>query len=143
LLHPKLINVLSRRLAGRTGTAPPVLRASALVRPVLWMAPAWVAYGAAGFLLADAFKGPAVGLAVVCTAAFALGWLVGLVVFIAPAGIGAREGILVLALAPVIGLAAATTVSVLLRVVHTLADVLLALRYGLVRARRGTTPPRG
>jgi glycosyltransferase 2 family protein len=140
LLHPKLIRFLSRRLAGRADAAPPVLRASALVRPVLWMVPAWVAYGAAGFLLAEAFTGRALQLAVACTAAFALGWLVGLLVFVAPAGVGAREGILVLALTPIIGLAEATTVSVLLRVVHTLADVLLALGYGIVRAPRNTAP---
>jgi len=57
-------------------------------------------------------------------------------VFIAPAGVGAREAVLVLALTPLLGLAAATTVSLLLRVAHTVADMLLALRYGLVRVRR-------
>jgi hypothetical protein len=44
--------------------------------------------------------------------------------------------VLILALTPLLGVAAATTVSLILRVGHTLADILLALRYGLVRARR-------
>jgi len=65
---------------------------------------------------------------------------VGLVVFIAPAGMGAREAVLILALTPLVGVAAATTISLILRVGHTLADVLLGLRYGLVRARRAKQP---
>jgi len=136
VLHPKLINLLARRLAGRSGVEPPVLRWKHLALPAAWMAPAWLAYGAAGYLLADPFTDSVLQLAVVCTGAFALGWLVGMVVFIAPAGVGAREAVLILALTPLLGVAAATTVSLILRVGHTLADILLALRYGLVRARR-------
>lgn len=136
LLHPKVINLLARKLAGRSGVEPPVLRWSHLVAPLAWMLPAWVGYGAAGYLLADPFTDSILQLAVVCTGAFALGWIVGLVVFIAPAGVGAREAVLILALTPLLGVAAATTVSVILRVAHTVADMLLALRYGLVRARR-------
>jgi hypothetical protein len=136
LLHPKVINLLARKLAGRSGVEPPVLRWSNLVAPVAWMFPAWLGYGLAGYLLADPFTDSILTLALVCTASFALGWIVGLVVFIAPAGVGAREAVIVLALTPLLGVAAATTVSLLLRVGHTCADMLLALRYGLVRARR-------
>src|ERR1700741_2049030 len=136
VLHPKLINWLARKLAARSGVEPPVLRWKNLVQPVLWMVPAWVAYGAAGYLLAAPFTDSVLQLLVVCTRAVALGWLVGMVVFIAPAGVGAREAVLILALTPLLGVAAATTVSLLLRVGHTLADIVLALRYGLVRARR-------
>ncbi len=141
LLHPKVINLLARKLAGRSGVEPPVLRWRDLVRPLAWMLPAWVAYGLAGYLLAAPFTDSVVQLLVVCTGAFALGWIVGLVVFIAPAGVGAREAVLILALTPLLGVAAATTVSLILRVVHTLADILLALRYGLVRARRARRQP--
>ncbi|HWM05927.1 MAG TPA: lysylphosphatidylglycerol synthase domain-containing protein [Actinophytocola sp.] len=136
LLHPKVINLLARKLAGRSGAAPPVLRWPDLIRPLAWMFPAWLAYGAAGYLLADPFTDSMLQLALVCTGSFALGWIVGLVVFIAPAGVGAREAVLIIALTPLLGVAAATTVSLILRVAHTLADMLLALRHGLVRARR-------
>jgi uncharacterized membrane protein YbhN (UPF0104 family) len=135
LLHPKVINLLARKLAGRSGVEPPVLRWRDLVAPLAWMMPAWVAYGLAGYVLADPFTDSVVQLMVVCTGAFALGWIVGLVVFIAPAGVGAREAVLILALTPLLGVAAATTVSLLLRVGHTVADIVLALRYGLIRAR--------
>jgi glycosyltransferase 2 family protein len=136
VLHPKVVNLLARKLAGRSGVAPPVLRWSHLVAPIAWMFPAWIGYGIGGYLLADPFTDSMVQLALVCTGAFALGWIVGLVVFVAPAGVGAREAVLVLALTPLLGVAAATTVSLVLRVAHTLADMLLALRYGLVRVKR-------
>jgi uncharacterized membrane protein YbhN (UPF0104 family) len=142
LLHPRVVNLLARKLAGRSGTRPPTLRWRDLVAPIAWMFPAWVAYGLAGYLLAAPFTTSLVRLAVVCTGAFALGWIVGLVVFIAPAGVGAREAVLILALTPLVGVAAATTVSLILRVGHTLADVLLALRYGLIRGnKRQATQP--
>jgi hypothetical protein len=140
LLHPRVVNLLARALAGRSGVRPPPLRWVHLVRPLAWMAPAWLGYGLAGYLLADPFTDQVLPLAVVCTGAFALGWIVGLVVFIAPAGLGAREAVLILALSPLLGVAAATTVSLILRVGHTLADVLLALRYGPVPARRARKP---
>ena len=140
VLHPKVINFLARKLAKRSGTEAPVLRWSGLVRPLLWMLPAWLGYGLAAYVLADPFTDSVVQLAVVCTGAFALGWLVGLLVFLAPAGVGAREAVLVLALTPLLGGGPAATVSLLLRVGHTIADLLLALRYGLVRARRAKKP---
>jgi uncharacterized membrane protein YbhN (UPF0104 family) len=135
LLHPKVINWLARGLAKRSGSTPPVLRWSGLVRPLLWMLPAWIGYGGAGYLLAEPFTDSVLQLAVVCTGAFALGWLVGLLVFLAPAGVGAREAVLILALTPLLGGGPAATVSLMLRVGHTLADLVLALRYGLARMR--------
>lgn len=140
VLHPKVINFLARKLAKRSGYEPPVLRWSGMVRPLLWMLPAWLGYGLAGYVLADPFTDSVLQLAVVCTGAFALGWLVGLLVFLAPAGVGAREAVLILALTPLLGAAPAATVSLMLRVGHTLADLVLALRYGLARARRAPDP---
>lgn len=140
LLHPKVINLLARKLAKRSGVEPPVLRLADLVRPMAWMLPAWIGYGAAGYLLADPFTDSFWQLAMVCTAAFALGWIVGMAVIIAPAGVGAREAVLIVALTPLLGVVPATTVALILRVGHTLADMLLALRYGLARARRDRTP---
>ena len=140
VLHPKLINLLARKLAGRSGVEPPALCWAHLVRPLAWMLPAWLGYGLAGYLLAGPFTDSALRLAVVCTGAFALGWIVGLVTVIAPAGVGAREAVLILALSPLLGVAAATTVSLMLRVCHTVADILLALRYGLARDCRARQP---
>ena len=111
LLHPKVINLLARKLAGRSGVEPPVLRWRDLVRPLAWMLPAWVALRRwPATCWRPRSRTRCVQLLVVCTGAFALGWIVGLVVFIAPAGVGAREAVLILALTPLLGVAAATTV---------------------------------
>ncbi|MGB3443440.1 MAG: lysylphosphatidylglycerol synthase domain-containing protein [Actinophytocola sp.] len=142
-LHPKVINFLARKLAKRSGSEPPVLRWSGLLKPLLWMLPAWLGYGAAGYVLAAPFTDSVLQLALVCTGAFALGWLVGLLVFLAPAGVGAREAVLILALTPLLGAPAAATVSLMLRVGHTLADLVLALRYGLIRARQNQAAKAG
>ncbi len=140
LLHPRVVTLLARKLAGRSAVEPPTLRWGHLIRPLAWMAPAWLGYGLAGYLLAAPFSDSVLQLAVVCTGAFALGWIVGLVVIIAPAGFGAREAVLILALSPLLGVAAATTVTLILRLCHTAADVVLALRYGLVQTRNARHP---
>lgn len=140
LLHPKVLTAVVRRLPRRAETEPggpppapaPVLGWSQVSLPLVWMAPAWICYGGAGALLAGPFGGSPVRLMVLCTGAFALGWLVGLLVVIAPAGVGAREAVLALVLTPTIGLPAATSVALLLRVCHTAADVGLADRKSVV-----------
>ncbi len=67
------------------------------------------------------------------TGAFALAWVLGFVVVAAPAGLGARELALGVAAAPVVGVTGAAALAVLLRVVHTLGDVGLALAAGAWR----------
>jgi uncharacterized membrane protein YbhN (UPF0104 family) len=75
-------------------------------------------------------------LFVTCVGAFALAWVAGLLVLIAPAGLGAREVVLVLVFAPMVGAAAATSVALLLRVCHVLVDVVLALGFAAGRRFR-------
>lgn len=128
LLHPKVLGKAIRVL----GKRPDVELGWAQVgRPLAWMAPTWLCYGAAAFLLAAPLGGDPARLAVVCTGVFALGWLVGVVAVIAPAGLGAREAVIVLVLGPVLGVAAATSVALLLRVCHTVGDAALALGFGM------------
>lgn len=133
LLHPRVLNALIGKLAKRSGDPPPVLGWAQVARPLAWMVPAWAAYGVAGYLLAEPLGVSGLRLAVICTGAFALGWLVGLLVVFAPAGVGAREAVLILVLTPAVGVVGATTVALLLRVVHTVADMALAVVFGLRR----------
>lgn len=132
LLHPKIVSAIARKVA-RADQAIAPMGWSAVLRPILWMVPAWVCYGAAAWLLANTFGGPSLQLAVVSTGGFALSWLVGVLIVIAPAGVGARETVIALALAPIIGVAAAASVGLVLRVCHTVADVGLAVRFGVTR----------
>lgn len=132
LLHPKLQGWLVRKLAKRTeDVQPPALTWADVLRPLAWMVPAWVCYGLAGYLIASPLGADGLQLFLIATGAFALGWLVGLLVVFAPAGVGAREAVLILVFTPALGIAGATTVALLLRVVHTVADVGLAMRFGL------------
>lgn len=57
-------------------------------------------------------------------ASFALAWVVGFVTPGAPAGLGVREGLLLLMLAPVYSTAAASILVIALRIATTLGDVL-------------------
>jgi glycosyltransferase 2 family protein len=95
---------------------------------VAWLVLVWLAYGAAMYVLVRplAPETPAVALAVLGTGAFALAWAVGVLVLPAPAGVGPRELVLFVALSPVIGPTAATSIAVVTRVVHTLGDLALA-----------------
>ncbi len=54
--------------------------------------------------------------------AFTAAYAVGVVVILAPAGLGAREAVLTLLLTPYLGVAGAAAAALLTRVVHTVAD---------------------
>jgi uncharacterized membrane protein YbhN (UPF0104 family) len=69
--------------------------------------------------------------------AFAAAYAVGVVVILAPAGLGAREGVFVLLAEPVVGIPAAAALALLARLVHTVADLLLAAGSWLAASRRG------
>lgn len=85
--------------------------------------PVWALYGAAFWLTGRAlFPIPASDV-VYFTAAFALGWIVGMVVVFAPGGIGVREAVLVALVAPRVGYAEAIVVAGASRILLTGADL--------------------
>lgn len=106
------------------------------------MGTVWALYGAA--LVAVLPPGVVVDggpgrLLLVGVGAFAASYVAGVLVVVAPAGAGAREAALVALLAPTLGLPVAAAGALLVRVVHTVADVVIA---GLawVAARRPGPP---
>lgn len=131
--------------------APPVLTRVALLfsagahRPrlgllrlghlVLLMAVTWTAYAGAVVALTPE---PDPGLVPVAAGAFALAYALGVVVVLAPAGVGVRELTLIALLAPVIGLGNAGAVAILTRLLHTGADLLMAL-FSWLMVRGGHT----
>ncbi|WP_309073017.1 lysylphosphatidylglycerol synthase domain-containing protein [Paenarthrobacter sp.] len=60
----------------------------------------------------------------VLTGALALGMTLGVLAFLLPAGVGAREAILILALAGMMSAGAATAIAALSRIMFTIADLL-------------------
>lgn len=71
---------------------------------------------------------------------YALAWVAGFLFFIAPAGLGAREGVLVSLLALQLPLAEAVTIALLSRVVTTAADFVLGLG-ALAISKQGQAAP--
>lgn len=151
-------------LVGLVSLAPPVLgrlvglawrllrRPTVEVRPtwagigrsLAWSVGMWVAYGVQATVVLQAFGATSRLLWVTATAAYATAWLVGFLVLVAPAGLGAREGVLLVLLAGVTTTGGALGLAVLSRALMTLGDVLLAgLGLALEARRRRRAAPRG
>jgi uncharacterized membrane protein YbhN (UPF0104 family) len=123
--------VLSRliAIAFRVLRRPPqdtTLTWSGTVMSLVWSLVMWVAYGVQASVVLRAFGADSPALFPVAVGAYAVAWLVGFVVIIAPAGIGPREGILVLLLGSVAGGSAPLALAVISRVFMTIGDVVLA-----------------
>lgn len=134
-LHPRLVLPVLRwlhRVLGR-GSAPERVCGLAIMRALGWLAVTWIGYGLSMLLLlapvtrsdTEGLLAP-MALAPIALGGFALAWTVGFlaagILVITPAGIGVREVVLLMVLAPVVSGGAAAAVVLLSRVVHTLAD---------------------
>ncbi len=96
---------------------------------------AWACYGGATWLLLRPLEDgdQALPLAV---GGYALAWVVGFLAVAAPAGVGAREAVVVVVLGPLVGVSAALSVALVSRVALTVADLgLAALSAGVLRER--------
>ncbi|WP_412163949.1 lysylphosphatidylglycerol synthase transmembrane domain-containing protein [Curtobacterium flaccumfaciens] len=105
------------------------------VMSLVWSLVMWLAYGVQATLVLRVFGADSPTLFPVAVGAYAVAWLVGFVVVIAPAGIGPREGILVLLLGSVAGGSAPFALAVISRVFMTIGDVVLAGIGALLAAR--------
>jgi len=73
-------------------------------------------------------------------AVFALAWVVGFVTPGAPGGLGVREGLMLLMLAPVFSAASASVLVIALRIATTLGDVLILIAGFLLLPKRHDFP---
>lgn len=126
MLHPRVLWALLRRiprlrlLEGQP--EPPAL--ATMFRATCWCLAGWLCYGLHIAVLALAFHPHDLGvLFVVCLGGYALAWCAGLVVFLLPAGAGARDLALVGALATVLPTGPALAVAVISRMVTTACDL--------------------
>ncbi|GGK65138.1 membrane protein [Sphaerisporangium melleum] len=126
-LHPRVLTFVLN-LALRVVRREPieqVLPGRAMLVSAAWTMAGWLCYGLHIWLLLDArADGPT--LFAVSTAAYALAWATGLLAVVVPAGIGIREGAMVLVLAPVLSAPQALVVAVASRLAFTLGDVVWA-----------------
>lgn len=86
-----------------------------------WSVLGWLVYGLHLWLVAG---DPAPYL--VATGAYAFAWASGLLTFVVPAGVGVREGAIVLVLGPLVGVPQALVAAIVSRLAFTLADLALA-----------------
>ena len=122
-MHPKVLTWglnLALRLARRE-TLDTVLPGRRVLAALAWTVLGWLVYGLHTWMLAGRWD-----LYVVATGAYAFAWSTGLLAFLVPAGVGVREGALVLVLHPIIGTGAALAVAAVSRLAFTLADVTAA-----------------
>lgn len=130
-LTPAVVRSAGRRVAG----ADLLIGWADTLLVLALMTATWTAYAVALVLLSPGLPWADV---VAYGGAFAAAYAVGVVVVVAPAGVGAREAVFVLLLAPLTTVAAATALALLARVVHTTADGLMAAGWWSVARRRST-----
>jgi len=142
ILCPAVLNrVVQRALRiSRQGGPAPALTSGGLLRSALWAIVQWFLFGAHAWLLAVDLgaSGPADAATVV--GAFALAWVVGFVVVIAPAGAGPREAALVLGLAPIMAAPEGLVLALVSRVLMVVGDGLAAALVAR-RGARAAEPP--
>lgn len=126
ILAPPVFNRvvgLVLRVLRRPAPAP-TLGGRALAASSAWALAMWILFGAHAWVLAGSL-GSSRDLvsAAVTTGAFALAWVVGLLVVIAPAGAGAREAALVVALTPLLDRVDALVLALASRVLMIVGDL--------------------
>jgi hypothetical protein len=120
---------LMRAIARIAPTLPSTHAIAMRVRPadlavaIALYAGAYLAIGASAAILALGLWPGVVPDFALLTAAFAVAWVAGFVTPGAPAGIGVREALLLLMLAPAMGTTAATLLVLALRIASTLGDI--------------------
>ncbi len=147
LLHPRVLTALVNRVLRLMHRSPleQPLSGPGVGRAVGWALVTWICFGAHIYVLCEPLADSGHRLPLLTLGGYALAWTVGFLTVIAPAGAGAREAMLVVALSPALTTAEATAVALLSRVILSIGDLMwggvaLLLRPTAPRATSGTTP---
>lgn len=129
--HPRVLGVLLRLGARWSRSASqmdlPALRWWDTLGDVARMVACWLVLGVGFWLLSRSLVQLPFAAVAELTAAYALAGVAGIAVLVAPSGVGVRESILTLLLAPLIGPGTAAALALLARLWMTLAEVGSAL----------------
>lgn len=127
-LHPRVLTFITNvgfRLLKRPLPDHPV-RLRAVTKSLGYAVLTFVFYGVHLWMLADTWSGLNLNPLLLCIGTMALAMVAGLVAFLLPSGIGAREFIIVAALSPVVGVGPATAYAAVSRLMFVAADLLTA-----------------
>ncbi|WP_405088773.1 lysylphosphatidylglycerol synthase domain-containing protein [Microbispora sp. NBC_01389] len=142
-LHPRVL-AWGLNLALRVARRDPLDRVPSgadMTRAAAWTMAGWLVYGVHLWALVGGLRPGGVSLYAIAAGAYALAWSTGILTVVVPAGIGVREGAMVVALAPLLDTPSALVVAVVSRVMFTLADVTWAgLGFLLARGVRAEAP---
>jgi glycosyltransferase 2 family protein len=136
-LHPRVVPSILDRLSLLTGQEPLRLevRTVTMVKALACAAAAWVVLGLHVMVLLSGL-GESGGQAFAqSVGAISLGWAAGLIVVLAPAGLGVRDSVIIATFAGLLGGGGALAVAVASRVLMLVADLVLASVGGLALAR--------
>lgn len=129
MLWPPILNRLiswALRLLRRSEGLPP-LSHRGMAAAGAWSILSWVLLGGALSALVAASGNAALDDAAVSVSAYALSWVAGFAALVVPAGVGVREGVLVLVLGGSLGVPTVLGIAVVHRVLMTLGDVAMLL----------------
>ncbi|HWD39873.1 MAG TPA: lysylphosphatidylglycerol synthase transmembrane domain-containing protein [Fimbriimonas sp.] len=138
-LHSKGARKLINKIAGRELSAEllPTLSAKTNALMLLGYAGFWVYSGVMFAVIARATTPITSSQAIACIPAFSGSWIAGFLAIFAPAGLGVREGVMWVMLAPSVPNAQAVVLSVFTRVLMLCAEVLsVVAAYFLFGANR-------
>jgi hypothetical protein len=149
LIHPRFLGLLinlAQRFGERLRTAPPTepagdapadsrgqaellakLDAVFYLRVAFLYLMTWALAGLGAYLCLAAFTGVDISIYPLALASIALGTVAGFLALFAPVGLGIREGVGALVLAPAVGAEVALLSMLLLRGITVVVDLLLAL----------------
>lgn len=136
-LHPKVLTAITNfgfRLLRRPLPDHPV-RLRTVAMSLGFAVLTYLLYGVHLWMLADTWQGLTLSPLLLCIGTMALAMVVGLVAFMLPSGIGAREFIIVTALAPIVGVGPATAYAAVSRLIFIVADLTTAGLSAIVAAR--------
>ncbi len=101
----------------------------------------YISFGTHLWLLADTWEGLSLSPLALCIGTMGVAMIAGLVFFLLPSGVGARELVIITALSPLVGIGAATAYAAVSRVMFIVADLATAGSAAgmavLARRRRG------
>jgi hypothetical protein len=123
-ITPPATNLVTKLLAGQSREQKSKIPDTALLFALLSVV--WFVYGLAVFILVPEALQPTFHFLWAAIGAFSLAYAAGVAIIFAPAGLGVREGVIVVLISPFLGIPNAIAVAVLTRVIHTLADFTIA-----------------
>ena len=136
-LHPKVMTWMAHIVFKLFRRPRPDLQLhwSTVAKTVGWTLLSYCCYGAHLWILANSVGEPKFSTLILCIGACGLGMTAGLFAFFLPSGMGAREAVLVAALATVLTTAQATTMAIGSRLMFTVVELALAGVAALVAVR--------